>query len=92
MKEAKRIGRLSHCGQSAGRPYLHEAQRVYEAMRTEKEKSLPDESIVRAAKVALKAGRLTDGVAELLIDRVLVFADNRIEIRWKPAGFMCCVE
>jgi hypothetical protein len=70
---------------------LQKAQRIYDAVCSEQEKSLPDENSMQAARVALDTDSLTEQVVDLLVERVLVFPDNRIEIVWKLSGFMCYV-
>ena len=52
----------------------------------EKEKSARTE----LAQEVSKAGGLTAGLAETLIDRVYVYPDNQVEILWKMKDF--CVE
>jgi DNA invertase Pin-like site-specific DNA recombinase len=70
---------------------LDESLRMHGAIVSEKQKSLPDADSVQAAQTALRAKKLTDKLADLLVEKVLVFPDDRIEIVWKLSGFMACV-
>ncbi|MDR1131336.1 MAG: recombinase family protein [Oscillospiraceae bacterium] len=63
---------------------------VHEAILSESKKSLPDYDSIQAARKALRAKVLSQELVDLLIDRVLIFPDNRIEILWKLSGFMNC--
>ena len=51
------------------------------------EKSAPDTASIEAARAALKSNTLTKELVELMIHRVLIFPDNRIDIEWKASEF-----
>ena len=62
---------------------------VDEVICEQEAKSAPSAASVKAALEALESNELGQELADLLIDRVLVFPDNRIEIQWKVSGFGC---
>jgi hypothetical protein len=64
---------------------------VYEAILAESKKSIPDAACLAAARKALEDNLLTRELVDLLIDRILVVPDDRIEIVWKLTGFMDCL-
>ena len=51
------------------------------------EKNAPDTASLEAARVALESKVLTRELVDLLIERILIFPDNRIEISWKVSRF-----
>jgi len=51
------------------------------------EKSAPDTASLEAAKVALESKVLSCELVDLLIEQILIFTDNRMEIEWKISGF-----
>ena len=53
----------------------------------ENEKNAPSAASVEAARAALDAEMLSLELVDMLIERVLIFPGNRIEIVWKVAGF-----
>ncbi|NLA88190.1 MAG: hypothetical protein GX847_13120 [Clostridiales bacterium] len=51
------------------------------------EKSAPNAAAIKAAQEALQSDELRRELADLLIDKVLVYPNNHIEIQWKVSGF-----
>ena len=47
----------------------------------------PNAASVEVARAALESNTLTKELAELMIHRVLIFPEDRIEIEWKVSGF-----
>ena len=68
---------------------LTQQREVYEVIREQEEKAAPRAASVKAAREALDADKLGQELADLLIDKVLVYPDNRIEIQWGASGFGC---
>jgi DNA invertase Pin-like site-specific DNA recombinase len=64
---------------------------VHEAILNESKKSTPDADSLQAAKKAMQAGKLSEALVDLLIDSVMVYPDDRIEVIWKLSGFMNCL-
>ena len=60
---------------------------IYTAISDYNEKTAPDKTSIEAAKAALRTNMLAQELVELLIDRILIFPYNRIEIVWKISGF-----
>ena len=60
---------------------------IYTAISDHNEKTAPDKTSIEAANAALRTNMLTQELVGLLIDRILIFPNNRIEIVWKIAGF-----
>lgn len=60
---------------------------VLAAILDHHEKNAPDTTSIEAARAALKSNILTRELVELLIDRILILPDNRIEIEWNVSGF-----
>ena len=56
---------------------------VYEVIREQEEKTAPSAASVKAAREALESNELGQELVDLLIDKVLVHPDNRIEIQWR---------
>ncbi len=53
------------------------------------EKNAPSAAIIKAAREAIQSDELERELADLLIEKILVYPDNRIEIQWKVSGFGC---
>ena len=70
---------------------LERALRVYETILNENMKSRPDAASIQAARSALDSNTLTRELVDMLIDKILVYPDNRIEIGWKISGFANCL-
>jgi DNA invertase Pin-like site-specific DNA recombinase len=70
---------------------LDNALQVHSAILDESKKSVPDADSLQAAKKALKARKLSEALVHLLVDKVMVYPDNRIEIVWKLSGFINCL-
>lgn len=62
-------------------------QQVHDAVCMQNEKSAPCAASVEAARAALDAEILSSELVDMLIEKVLVFPGNRIEIVWKVSGF-----
>jgi hypothetical protein len=62
---------------------------VHEVICEQEEKTAPSAASIQAAREALDADKLGQELADLLIDKVLVYPDNRIEIQWGASGFGC---
>ncbi len=60
---------------------------VHEIICEQEAKSAPSAAAIKAAREALQSDKLGQELADLLIDKVLVYPDNRIEIQWKVSGF-----
>jgi len=60
---------------------------IYTTISDYNEKTAPDKTSIEAAKAALRSNMLTQELVELVIDRILIFPNNRIEIIWKISGF-----
>ena len=60
---------------------------VHEVICEQEEKNAPSAAAIKAAREALRSDELGRELADLLIDRVLVYPDNRIEIQWKVSSF-----
>lgn len=63
---------------------------VLEIILSQQHKQVSDMVSINAARVALRKRILSQELADMLIDKVLVYPDNRIEIVWKLAGFINC--
>ncbi len=66
---------------------LARQQDVHEVICEQEEKNAPSTTAIKAAREALRSDELGRELADLLIDRVLVYPDNRIEIQWKVSSF-----
>ena len=62
---------------------LAQLLRVHKANSDANKKNTPGESIVQAAKKAWETNTLTQELVDLLIEKVFVYPDNRVEIKWK---------
>ena len=51
----------------------------------------PDMRTIEIAKKALRKRILSKELVDMLIKKVLVYSDNRIEIVWLLSGFMDCM-
>ncbi|NLW79469.1 MAG: hypothetical protein GXY32_08680 [Ruminococcaceae bacterium] len=60
---------------------------IYDVIREQEEKTAPSAASIKAALGALESETLTRELVDLLIDKVLVYPDNRVEIQWKASGF-----
>ena len=60
---------------------------VYEVICEQEEKTAPSAASIKAAREALESDELGQELVDLLIDKVLVHPDNRIEIRWRVSSF-----
>lgn len=60
---------------------------VYEVICEQEEKTAPSAASIKAAREALKSETLTQELGDQLIDKVLVYPDNRIEIQWRVSSF-----
>ena len=60
---------------------------VYEVICNQEEKIAPSAASIKAAREALESGELEQELVDLLIDKVLVYPDNRIEIQWRVSSF-----
>ncbi len=67
---------------------LDNSLRVHQAILGEHKKTVPDVESLKAAQQAMDAKTLSDELVDLLVDKVLVFPDDRIEIVWKLSGFI----
>ncbi len=70
---------------------LERTLQVYKSVVNECRKNAPDEDSISAAKEALRARTLQRELVDLLIDKVMVYPDSRIEVVWKLAGFVNCL-
>ena len=70
---------------------LEQSLQVYEAILSENMKKLPGASSIQAARKALEENTLTRELVDLLIDKILIHPDDRIEIIWKVSGFDGCL-
>ncbi|NLA88187.1 MAG: hypothetical protein GX847_13105, partial [Clostridiales bacterium] len=62
---------------------------VHGVICEQEEKNAPSVAAIKAAREALLSDELGQELADLLIDKVLLYPDNRIEIHWKVSGFGC---
>ncbi|MDL2217612.1 recombinase family protein [Christensenellaceae bacterium OttesenSCG-928-M15] len=62
-------------------------QQVHDAICMQNEKNAPSAVSVKAARAALDARVLSSELVDILIERVLIFPNNKIEIVWKVSGF-----
>lgn len=53
----------------------------------QEEKTAPSAASIKAAREALESETLTQELGDQLIDKVLVYPDNRIEIQWRVSSF-----
>lgn len=60
---------------------------MYEVICEQEEKTAPSAASIKAAREALESDELGQELVYLLIDKVLVYPDNRIEIQRKVSGF-----
>ena len=60
---------------------------VYGVICEQEEKTAPSAASIKAAREALESDELGQELVDLLIDKVLVHPDNRIEIRWRVSSF-----
>ena len=83
------IGREEYKAQKADlNAELDSAIRVHGAILAECRKNLPDKESLQAAKQALRAKKLSGALADLLVDKVLVYPGDKIEVVWKLEGFL----
>ena len=66
---------------------IERSRQIYEAILNETKTTAPDAEILRAVQMALNEDALTRAVVELLIEKVFVHPDHRIEIAWKHPCF-----
>ena len=66
---------------------LDRMEHILTAICDHHKKSAPNAASVEAARDALESNTLTKELVELMIHRVLIFPENRIEIEWKVSGF-----
>lgn len=66
---------------------IGQQEQVNDAIRIQNEKNAPSAASVEAARAALDAEMLSLELVDMLIERVLIFPGNLIEIVWKVAGF-----
>lgn len=62
-------------------------QQVNDAIRMQNEKNVPSAASVEAARATLEAEMLSPGMVNILIEKILIFPGNRIEVVWKVSGF-----
>ena len=60
---------------------------VYEVICEQEEKTAPSAASIKAAREALESDELGQELVDLLVDKVLVHPDNRIEIQWRVSSF-----
>lgn len=60
---------------------------VYEVICEQEEKTAPSAASIKAAREALESDELGQELVDLLIDKVLVHPNNRIEIQWRVSSF-----
>ncbi|MDR1617217.1 MAG: recombinase family protein [Syntrophomonadaceae bacterium] len=70
---------------------IEKTRLTLESIRGQSGDSASDAIAVEAAKKALRKRVLSKELVDMLIDRVLVYPDDRIEIVWKLPGFMDCL-
>ena len=70
---------------------LERVRQILEAILSQAKANAPDTEAVVIAKKALRKRILSKELVDMLIDKVLVYPDNRIEIVWRLAGFMDCL-
>ncbi|MGL4668611.1 MAG: hypothetical protein ACRCWR_11880 [Saezia sp.] len=70
---------------------IKKVKQVLDVILDQRSRRVTDEVAVEAAKQALGKRILTKELVEILIEKVLVFPDSRIEIEWKLAGFINCL-
>ncbi len=70
---------------------LENAVRVHGAILGECKKNIPGADAIAAARQAMKGKKLTEALVDLLVENVLVWPGNKIEIVWKLDGFMDCL-
>ena len=66
---------------------IGQQEQVNDAIRMQNEKSAPGAASVEAARAALDAKTLSPGLVDILIEKILIFPGNRIEVVWKVSGF-----
>ena len=66
---------------------LARQQDIYEVICKQEEKTAPSAASIKAAREALESDALGQELVDLLISRVLVYPDNRIEVQWRVSGF-----
>jgi hypothetical protein len=66
---------------------IGQQEQVNDAIRMQNEKSAPSAASVEAARAALDAKTLSPGLVDILIEKILIFPGNRIEVVWKVSGF-----
>ncbi len=66
---------------------IEKARQVYDAIRSDAQKNVPDAETINAARLALTDNVLSRAAVELLIDKVLVHPDHKVEIAWKHPCF-----
>ena len=66
---------------------IGQQEQVNDAIRIQNEKNAPSAASVEAARAALDAEMLSLELVDMLIERVLIFPGNRIELLWKVSGF-----
>ena len=67
---------------------LERVRQVHEASPSRTQKNASNTVAMEAARKALRKQTLTQDVVDLLINKVLVYPGDRIEIVWKLSGFM----
>ena len=70
---------------------LNHLNKVYTSLKSETTVMMAskssDDEIRRLAENVSAEGKLTKALVELLIDRVYVFPDSRVDVEWKVADF-----
>lgn len=66
---------------------LNRLARVLDGFAAQEEKVATSAKLRKIAHTALESGGLTQGLVDLLIDKILIYPDNHMEIHWKIADF-----
>ena len=67
-------------------------QQILEAILSQTQTSAPDMGTIDIARKALRKKILSKELVDMLIDKVLVYAENKIEIVWRLSGFKDCLQ
>ena len=66
-------------------------QQILEVILSQTQTSAPDMGTIDIARKALRKKILSKELIDMLIDKVLIYSENKIEIVWRLSGFKDCL-
>jgi len=70
---------------------LERTRQILEAIFSQAKTETSNAEVIEVAKKALRKRVLSKELVDTLVEKVLVFPDNKIEIVWRLSGFMDCL-